>query len=71
MGWTHRMCGECWIEKEVGENPDSAAIRAPVQFIDATPSVCCLCQQPTRLGIYIRRDPATTKCGEGCEAETS
>lgn len=61
--WNHRMCGECWLEKEFKWLPDGGIeFRAPVMIKDATPGPCCFCTNISRLGIYVRKDPKEMKC---------
>ena len=70
--WNHRCCGECWIVDKVQEMealPSSAwaenlrlFIPRPAMLTQVKPGFCCLCGQPTRLGIYVRRDPKGLAC---------
>lgn len=60
--WTHAICLVCWRL----QHPDSE----PVISSSLGPEVCCFCGQLTAAGIYVRHDPAETKCrgehgGEG------
>lgn len=54
--WTHAICDECWKKRE----PD----REPHRFVPEARVLegCCFCLEPTRSGIYVREDPALTKC---------
>lgn len=64
MTWNHRMCGDCWIEREI--NSEIArlhrVIRCPVVVIQTAPGVCCFCKQFTRIGLFIRHNPAEMSC---------
>ncbi len=54
MGWTHRICENCWNIK----NPD----REPVKVKDGEKEICCFCSEETASGIYVRHNPQELKC---------
>ena len=66
--WNHRMCGDCWIleqydsfeGKKLAEK--HGVMRAPVIVTDSKPGVCCFCRNPTRIGLFVRRDPSRMEC---------
>lgn len=70
--WTHAQCEACWINENstwvpTPTGPDDErldSIRQPVRVVapegEALPvERCCWCGQPTIVGIFVRRDPAT------------
>lgn len=63
MSWTHRMCGECWLEKKLifHENGD-IEFTPPVQVKGVEPAQCCFCGQTTRMGIFVRHNPKNLNC---------
>ena len=56
--WTHAICEDCWLEREPNKQP--------CQLTNAADESCCYCGKTTVAGIYVRGNPAETKCrGEG------
>jgi hypothetical protein len=58
--WTHNICEPCWEKRHPG--------RTAVRMLEPEKETCCFCGDQTYGGIYVREDPANTKCnheGEG------
>jgi hypothetical protein len=60
MSWTHAICGECWIQTKWPD--ENGEFRGPVRVMDAPKETCCFCGRKTRVGIYVREDPAKLAC---------
>lgn len=56
MGWTHRICADCWNSR----NPN----RQPVVITEdcRQPEICCFCGKETTAGIFVRHDQKELKC---------
>lgn len=68
LSWTHRICGDCWIKRELDSDAGRAmaeahrVIRCPIMVKDVPWGACCFCGGGTLLGIYIRHDPSKLSC---------
>ena len=72
--WTHRICADCFIDREIANDPNDhdsgqAVIRIPTRVnIEHCPEeeLCCFCGRTlinmTHGGIYVREDPAGLRC---------
>jgi len=56
MNWTHRICEDCWNER----NPDRIATKIIPMY--ARVEECCFCHKDTASGIYIRHNPKELNC---------
>ena len=56
MGWTHRICEECWNKR----NPDREPVKVKSQYDELKP--CCFCGKETASGIFVRFDPKQLNC---------
>lgn len=65
--WTHRMCGECWIERNL--KLAEHEFRIPVQVRGTPEGTCCFCNGDTRMGIFVRHDPKELKCVHAMQRE--
>lgn len=63
--WNHRMCGDCWLKRElkIDDNGD-VTFRVPTMLKDEPSGLCCFCSNMTQLGIFVRHDPKTLTCDE-------
>jgi hypothetical protein len=52
--WTHAICAPCWNK----ERPDRPT---PLGNEIGDLEVCCFCGEPTKSGIYVRKDPKELK----------
>lgn len=74
--WRHRICADCYIDREIASDPNDhgsgqAVIRIPFRVsADACPAEgdCCFCgvtihNTSGHGGIYVRHDPEFLECG--------
>jgi hypothetical protein len=54
--WSHVICEVCWSKREKG-------LTDPIRVVERREETCCFCGELTTGGIYVRADPALTKCG--------
>lgn len=59
MTYTQPICERCWINDNTTIEPDGVTIRRPALIGHPEIERCCLCGEPTVVGIYTRRDPHT------------
>lgn len=52
--WTHPICEKCWNIRE--------PTRRPSVMVPAEEEICCVCNQVTNSGIYVRGDPEKMPC---------
>ena len=69
--WTHRICADCWIRKEVEHaerTPEPYLAMPSILKQDACPEEedCCFCGatlfSPANVGIYVRHNPEELRC---------
>lgn len=72
MNWNQPICEACWIVNEGvwvqhpdDEVPVLQSVRKPVLFREAGIEQCCVCGNPTIVGIYVRKDPTTVPFPKG------